>query len=60
MTDFYGATAQVFVRNSNARPTCAYCGTRGLVWKKTAQGWRLADSNTGAIHACREYRKGAR
>jgi hypothetical protein len=39
----------------HTRPTCKYCGMRGLKWKETDRGWRLSDSNTGELHTCKEY-----
>lgn len=44
-------------RSSNARPTCTHCGMRGLKWKSTDKGWRLADANTNIIHTCPQYKR---
>lgn len=32
--------------------TCKHCGERGLYWKQTPQGWRLAKK--GEVHNCLE------
>jgi hypothetical protein len=34
--------------------TCRYCGKRGLEWRDTGGGWRLADP-CGTIHTCEQY-----
>lgn len=34
--------------------TCKHCGTKGLVWKNTGNGWRLATAN-GELHTCDKY-----
>lgn len=63
MADFYvdqhmDAFPDDFWANSGGtRPVCRYCGRRGLKWKETDQGWRLADANTEEIHICKEYKK---
>ncbi len=31
--------------------TCRYCNRKGLLWKNTDNGWRLAEPS-GAIHSC--------
>lgn len=31
--------------------TCKYCGKANLAWRRTPDGWRLADRQSG-IHLC--------
>ena len=35
-------------------PSCRYCGTTDLRWKKLDSGWRLHHKN-GTLHTCEEY-----
>jgi hypothetical protein len=35
--------------------TCWYCGVGGLIWQHSDGGWRLSETETGAVHVCVEY-----
>ena len=35
--------------------TCRYCGTTGLTWKNTNDGWRLFDGDE--IHVCQKRKE---
>lgn len=40
--------------NYNNTKTCKHCGMTGFQWKKTKDGWRLANSN-GKLHDCPKF-----
>ena len=34
---------------------CKHCGMKGLIWKDTENGWRLAAAN-GELHTCAQHK----
>lgn len=50
-TDMHIIARQEARRDAAQSITCKHCGKTGLKWRRTAEGWRLADPRNG-VHVC--------